>query len=190
MRETLTLEEIKTRYPSQWVLIGEPETDDLLEVVAGEVLSHSHDRDEVDRRAPGVASTSVCAPLPGNHARQHGDRAMSFPFDPSRGPIFVRGQISGPLGLANLNLILDTGATTSLIRGAILISIGYDPDGVEVIPRVVLNRLTALGQHRIGIPVPSHSLPQEAGVDGLLGLDFLRVSALLVDFRGGRVTLT
>jgi hypothetical protein len=50
MSETLTLEEIKTRYPSEWVLIGEPQTDDSLEVVAGEVLSHSLDRDEVDRK--------------------------------------------------------------------------------------------------------------------------------------------
>ncbi len=50
MSETLTLEEIKTRYPSQWVLIGEPQTDDSLEVVAGRVLSHSLDRDEVDRK--------------------------------------------------------------------------------------------------------------------------------------------
>jgi len=126
---------------------------------------------------------------------------VSFPFDSSRGPVSVRGEVSGPSGLANLNLILDTGATTSLIRTAILISIGYDPDastdripvtmgnGVEVVPRVVLNRLTALGEHRIGIPVLSHPLPQEAGVDGLLGLDFLRGSALLVDFRVGRIAL-
>ncbi|MGO8899498.1 MAG: hypothetical protein ACLQU5_14300 [Isosphaeraceae bacterium] len=50
MSEVLTLHEIKARYPSEWVLIGEPQTDDSLEVLVGEVLFHSHDRDEVDRK--------------------------------------------------------------------------------------------------------------------------------------------
>jgi len=50
MSEVLPLHEIKARYPSEWVLIGEPQTDDSLEVLVGEVLFHSHDRDEVDRK--------------------------------------------------------------------------------------------------------------------------------------------
>ena len=53
---------------------------------------------------------------------------MSFPFDANRGPITVRGEVSGPLGHANLVLLLDTGATTSLVRSTILTSLGYDPD--------------------------------------------------------------
>ena len=50
MSEVLTLHEIKARYPSEWVLIGEPQTDDSLEVLVGEVLFHTHDRDELDRK--------------------------------------------------------------------------------------------------------------------------------------------
>jgi hypothetical protein len=50
MSQVLTLDEIKARFPSEWVIIGEPQTDDALEVVAGEVLFHSDDRDEVDRK--------------------------------------------------------------------------------------------------------------------------------------------
>src|SRR5689334_8049404 len=115
---------------------------------------------------------------------------MSFPFDPNYGPILVKGEISGPFGAANLELLLDTGATTSLIRSTILISLGYDPDaspdrvpvtmggGATICPRVVLNRLTALGRHRIGFPVLSYALPPGTGVDGLLGLDFLRGAVL------------
>jgi hypothetical protein len=126
---------------------------------------------------------------------------VSFPFDPSQGPILVKGEISGPLGAANLELLLDTGATISLIRPAILVSLGYDPDaspdrlavtmggGNTVCPRVLLTRLTTLGQHRIGFPVLSHSLPPGSGVDGLLGLDFLRGAVLTVDFRSGRISL-
>jgi predicted aspartyl protease len=127
---------------------------------------------------------------------------MSFPFDPSQGPIFVRGEVSGPLGAANLQLLLDTGATTSLIRATILTTLGYDPDastdrvqvtmggGATIAPRVVVTRLMALGQHRIGFPVLSLALPPDAGVDGLLGLDFFRGQLLTLDFRGGVITLT
>jgi len=50
MSELLTFDEIKARFPSEWVLIGDPQTDDSLEVLAGELLFHSLDRDEVDRR--------------------------------------------------------------------------------------------------------------------------------------------
>jgi len=59
-----------------------------------------------------------------------------------------------------------------------------------MVPRVVLNRLTVLGQHRIGFAVVSHPLPPEAGVDGLLGLDFLRDQTLTLDFRAGTISLS
>ncbi|MDB5349404.1 MAG: hypothetical protein JWN86_651 [Planctomycetota bacterium] len=79
--------------------------------------------------------------------------------------------------------------------------VGYDPsasidrvrvamgNGVEIVPRVVVNRFTALGIHRIGFPLLAHALPADAGIDGLLGLDFLRGHILTLDFRGGVLTL-
>ncbi len=126
---------------------------------------------------------------------------MSFRFDPARGPILVEASTSGPHGQADLRLIVDTGATTSLLRSTILIAIGYDPDrstdrvrvtmgnGVEWLPRLTLNRLSTLGQHRIGFAILAHPLPPSAGVDGLLGLDFLRGLSLTLDFRGGLIGL-
>jgi hypothetical protein len=50
MSDFLTFEEIKARFPSEWVLVGDPQTDDSLELVAGRVLCHSASRDEVDRK--------------------------------------------------------------------------------------------------------------------------------------------
>ena len=35
----------------EWVLIGEPETDESLELMAGKVLFHGSDSDEVCRKA-------------------------------------------------------------------------------------------------------------------------------------------
>jgi hypothetical protein len=51
MAEILNIEEIKSRYDGEWVLIGDPVTDESLSVVRGNVLSHSKDRDEVYRKA-------------------------------------------------------------------------------------------------------------------------------------------
>lgn len=51
MNEVLTLAEIYERFPSEWVLIADPELDDKLEVIRGRVVCHSKDRDEVDLKA-------------------------------------------------------------------------------------------------------------------------------------------
>jgi predicted aspartyl protease len=126
---------------------------------------------------------------------------MSFPFDPSHGPILVKAEVTGSDRSLALQLILDTGATTSLLNDAVLETLGYDlasvTDRVRIttgslvtsVPKVDLTRLTALGQHRFGFPVLAHTLPVSASVHGLLGLDFLRGGVLTIDFRSGRITL-
>jgi hypothetical protein len=125
---------------------------------------------------------------------------MTFTFNPRHGPMIVEAGLSGPLGQADLRGILDTGATTSLIRSTLLVAVGYAPDAavdrllvtmgnsIESFPRVVLNRFSALGQHRIGMPVLSHTLPPTTGIDGLLALDFLRGTVLTLDFQRGQIT--
>jgi predicted aspartyl protease len=100
-----------------------------------------------------------------------------------------------------LQWALDTGATSTLINVGMLVAIGYDPaliteriqvttgSGVEFAPRVVLQRVSALGQERLGFPVLGHTLPPSASVDGLLGLDFFRGLDLAIDFRAGQLRL-
>lgn len=51
MDEIQTIEEIKARFPSEWVLIGGPHTDESPRLLAGRVLFHSPDRDEVYGKA-------------------------------------------------------------------------------------------------------------------------------------------
>src|SRR3990172_11493418 len=120
---------------------------------------------------------------------------MSVRFDPQDGLVVVHVQLWGPNGSAVLRFALDTGATATLVNVAPLVAIGYDPalvpqrvqvtsgSSVEVVPQVVLDRIQALEQHRTGFPVLCHTMPPSAGVDGLLGLDFLRGQTLSVDFR-------
>jgi len=126
---------------------------------------------------------------------------MSFPFAPQQGLVIVRAELWGPSGSAVLRLALDTGATGTVVNVGMMVSVGYDPalvpnriqvttgSGVEFVPRVVLDKLKALGQERIGFPVLCHTLPPGASVDGLLGLDYFRGQSLTIDFRNGRVTL-
>jgi hypothetical protein len=61
MTETLTIEEINQRYPDEWVLIGEPETDETLEVLRGKVLYHGKDRDEMYQAAKDLPSPKYFA---------------------------------------------------------------------------------------------------------------------------------
>lgn len=49
MDEVLTADEIEKRFPSEWILLEDPETDKALVVRRGKVLYHSKDRDEFDR---------------------------------------------------------------------------------------------------------------------------------------------
>jgi hypothetical protein len=127
---------------------------------------------------------------------------MSFPFNAASGLIIVSVRIHGPTGHRLAELALDTGATASLIQTATLVAIGYDPatapdrvlvttgSGVEFVPRLLLDRVEALGQARTSFPVVAHTLPPSATVDGLLGLDYFRGQHLMIDFRQGEITVS
>ena len=51
MDEVLTMEEIEARFPEEWILIDQPETDRYHRVLRGRVVCHGKDRDEVYRKA-------------------------------------------------------------------------------------------------------------------------------------------
>ncbi len=51
MNDVMSLTEIEALFKSEWVLVGDPETAETLEIRKGKVLWHSKDRDEVYRKA-------------------------------------------------------------------------------------------------------------------------------------------
>ena len=126
---------------------------------------------------------------------------MIYRFDPARGLIILRAEISGPSGRAAIRLALDTGATATLVNTDILIALGYDPEsskdrlqittgsGIEHASRVTLPSIRTLGVTRRRLSVLSHTLPPTAGVDGLLGLDFFRGRKLSINFENGQLRL-
>ncbi len=72
MSETLSLSEIETRYDAEWVLVGDPVTDDAFNVKEGVLLWHSKDRDEVYRKAremhPSSSAILYTGKIPENTA--------------------------------------------------------------------------------------------------------------------------
>jgi len=126
---------------------------------------------------------------------------VSYPFDSAEGLIVVAARLHGPKGEIVVRLALDTGATGSLVSTDLLVSLGYDPaessaqirittgSGVESATETGLDRIDALGMTVRGFPIVSHTLPEAAGVDGLLGLDFFRGRRLILDFRSGTVAV-
>jgi predicted aspartyl protease len=127
---------------------------------------------------------------------------MSVPFDAQHNLIVVPVRLWGPNGTAVVQLALDTGATSTLLNAGPLVALGYDPasiaervqvttgSSVEFAPRIVLQRIEALGHIRMSFRALCHTLPPSTRVDGLLGLDFLRGRSLVVDFRAGEITLS
>ncbi len=51
MNQVMTIEDIKSQFESEWVVIEDPQTNDVHEILGGKVLHHSKDRDEVYRKA-------------------------------------------------------------------------------------------------------------------------------------------
>ena len=68
MGEILNLDQIIARYPSEWVLIGDPEESEDLEIIRGCVLFHGPSADETYRKAaelrPGRFATLYTGDLP------------------------------------------------------------------------------------------------------------------------------
>lgn len=126
---------------------------------------------------------------------------MSLPFDPKEGLIVIPTRIWGPMGDIIVRLALGTGATMSMVNWDVVVFLGYDPaivsertrmttgSGVEFVPRILIEKIEALGQEQRNFPILCHTLPPTATVDGVLGLDFFRGQRLIVDFRTGQVTI-
>jgi predicted aspartyl protease len=106
----------------------------------------------------------------------------------------------GPNGGEAFRFGLDTGATETVVSIARLVLLGYGfsssecatlvtASATESAPRILAQRIRALGQERSDFPVLAYTLPAEIGVDGMLGLDFFRGLRLTVDFRVGQISL-
>ena len=84
MAEILNIDELKSRYDGEWVLIGDPVADESLTVVRGSVLWHSKDRDEVYCKARELKPVHS-AIFSSDISQRRRYRLMTYGFDPSQG---------------------------------------------------------------------------------------------------------
>jgi len=110
-------------------------------------------------------------------------------------PIIVPCLVAGPAGSGEPKLLLDTGASITVLDSIFLKMIGLDPvnskdfcflttaNGVIRAPIVSIASFTALGITRKNLPVAAHRLPSQSYVSGLLGTDFLCDQIMVVNFK-------
>ena len=102
----------------------------------------------------------------------------------------------------DIEVALDTGATTTSIPIYIASALGYNVSnpqkiepvvtgsGVKEVPVIEIKRLTAIGQTIENIEVMCFDLPLEAPVEGVLGLNFLMNFDVHISFSKGTIELT
>jgi len=109
-------------------------------------------------------------------------------FIPTRDLIFVGGRAWGPLHRRGrpLRLVLDTGATETIITPETLDELGYSPRQGEEITvmrsavgheqgyMIRIERFDCLGHQSRNFRVHAQDLPEGWGIEGLIGLSFLR----------------
>ena len=101
----------------------------------------------------------------------------------------------------NVRVALDTGASTTLIPTKIALDLGYDlsspkeveeiitGSGIELMKRITVRKLTAIGETVENIDVLCHDLPADAIIDDVLGLNFLAHFDVNISFSTGTLEL-
>lgn len=122
-------------------------------------------------------------------------------FDPDGELILVPGIVTGPHRTATVPLVVDTGAAVTVISPAIIDQIGLGArQGLarttmrsavaeEAGYLIRVPRFVALGYALDDFLVHAHDLPEGQGIDGLIGLNFLREFDYHVHSRRGEIWL-
>ena len=122
---------------------------------------------------------------------------MRYKFD-TGAPVIVLGvTLEGEDIEKKIDMVLDTGATYTMVPWDIADVLGYEPgiskelvpmvtaSGVERAPLITVKSLNVLGVTAHNIKTIVHDLPEKSYVDGLLGLSFLRRFKVCLDFQEG-----
>jgi predicted aspartyl protease len=121
-------------------------------------------------------------------------------FDRTSDLILVPAYVLGPGGTrAELQVVLDTGASVTVIAPYVLDRMGYSPRDGEAITTmrsaigaepgylIRVSRFRALGHELRDFRVHAHDLPEGYEIHGLLGLNFLRHFNYEIRSKEGRV---
>lgn len=123
----------------------------------------------------------------------------SLRFNPHDSIIVTEAKLWGSL-VTTSRLVFDTGASLVIIPWKLATGIGLkiDPQKtiqtttastVETTPLVNIPKISVLGETIENVGALIKDLPPEAGVDGLLGLSFIKHFQVHIDFQQGKLTL-
>lgn len=113
------------------------------------------------------------------------NRIESFHYDSSKDLIHIPGKIWGPLGEQNLRFAFDPGSYLTIVNTCLTDSLGYqasDGDrrvstgsviGKEWGYTLTVQKLSILGFEFDNYQIACFDLPEQYGIDGLIGLDML-----------------
>jgi len=118
-------------------------------------------------------------------------------------PIVARRvEFHGPTGVREIDMILDTGAVYTVIAWDVAKDIGYDPavsllrmpivtaNGVIEAPMITIDAIQVAELRVKNGEDICHDIPEIAGIEGLLGLSFLRHFRTVVDYTTGNLEIT
>ncbi len=123
-------------------------------------------------------------------------------FETSQKLIFVTGTIKGPRAASQVRLVLDTGASETLIVPEVAEEIGYGPRdgegrttvssalGKEHGYRLRVAQLSTLGFSLRNYPVNVFDLAESDDIHGLIGLSFLKLFNYEVRSEEGRILVS
>jgi predicted aspartyl protease len=127
---------------------------------------------------------------------------MSNPvgFEKSEDIIRVGADIYGPRGIITASLALDTGASRTTLNSDIIRAAGYDSasenktllitgSSTSLAPVVKIARVEAINQTVENIEVVCHDRPEESGIDGLRGLNFLCHFDIEINYSNAMIVL-
>lgn len=120
-------------------------------------------------------------------------------LDPRASLIILDVKLEGKITL-HARLVLDTGASFVVLSKRMVQELGLrlnpkhvisttTASKVEQVPLTSILKVTTLAQTARNVPCLVKDLPSESGVDGLLGLSFLRHFTLTLDFVHGKLSL-
>lgn len=120
-------------------------------------------------------------------------------FNPLINTIILDTYLEGKIRL-HVKFVLDTGASYIVIPLWIATGLGLEIDQknlvstttastVEHVPLAYIPKITVLDKTVKDIPCIIKDLPSESGVDGLLGLSFLKHFKITIDFKKGFLSL-
>ena len=124
----------------------------------------------------------------------------SLKFNPQDSVIVVETKIWGVSLVSTVRLVFDTGASLAILPWKLVTGLGLKIDQakviqtttastVESVPMITIPKMSVLGEEVKKVDVLVKDLPPEAGVDGLLGLSFIKNFQVHIDFNNGVLTL-